>query len=149
MARQLRPRPLRFARTTDLFRRERNPGVTGPVEWVSGVHHDECWKGYASVFYDMGGLDTGATVHYVGQYDDANNPYADATLPFGTNDFTNPNDITSPVPGIGVARKIREWTTLDLIVSYNVNSLDATIGGDVYKDVSIYRARFLDVKLAY
>jgi iron complex outermembrane receptor protein len=44
---------------------------------------------YASLFYDLGGLDTGAIVHYVGQYWD--------------------NDIS---------RKIREWTTLDLVVNY-------------------------------
>lgn len=44
---------------------------------------------YASLFYDLGGLDTGLVVHYVGQYWDAFNP-----------------------------RKIREWTTLDLVVNY-------------------------------
>jgi iron complex outermembrane receptor protein len=47
---------------------------------------------YASVFYDLGGLDAGATVHYIGQYWDA--------------DFV---------------RKVREWTTLDLIVNYTFN----------------------------
>jgi outer membrane receptor protein involved in Fe transport len=41
------------------------------------------------VFYDLGGLDAGATVHYIGQY----------------------NDNISE-------RKIREWTTLDLVVNY-------------------------------
>jgi iron complex outermembrane recepter protein len=44
---------------------------------------------YASLFYDLGGLDTGLVVHYVGQYWD--------------------ND---------KSRKIREWTTLDLVVNY-------------------------------
>ena len=44
---------------------------------------------YASVFYDLGGLDTGAIVHYVGQYWDQDK-----------------------------SRKIREWTTLDLVVNY-------------------------------
>ena len=50
---------------------------------------------YASLFYDLGGLDTGVIVHYVGQYSN-----------------------------IGIAsafareRKIREWTTLDLVVNY-------------------------------
>ncbi len=48
---------------------------------------------YASVFYDLGGLDAGATVHYIGQYWD----------------------------GRGLTRKIREWTTLDLIVNYTFN----------------------------
>ncbi len=42
---------------------------------------------YASLFYDIGGLDAGATVHYVGQ---------------GSEEF----------------RKVREWTTVDAIVSY-------------------------------
>ncbi|MGI8956950.1 MAG: TonB-dependent receptor plug domain-containing protein [Chthoniobacterales bacterium] len=44
---------------------------------------------YASLFYDLGGLDAGATVHYIGQYWDTDR-----------------------------SRKIREWTTLDLIVNY-------------------------------
>ncbi|PYJ94319.1 MAG: hypothetical protein DME62_05165 [Verrucomicrobia bacterium] len=44
---------------------------------------------YTSLFYDFGGLDTGLIVHYVGQYWD--------------------ND---------KSRKIREWTTLDLVVNY-------------------------------
>ncbi len=39
-------------------------------------------------------------------------------------------------------------TAADLVVSYNVNSLDSTIGGDLYKDVSIYRPRFIDIKLS-
>jgi len=47
---------------------------------------------YTSVFYDLGGLDAGATVHYIGQY----------------------NDNIS-------GRKVREWTTLDLIVNYTFN----------------------------
>jgi hypothetical protein len=38
-------------------------------------------------------------------------------------------------------------TSRQLVISYNVNSLDTTIGGDVYKDVSIYRPRFIDVRL--
>lgn len=36
-----------------------------------------------------------------------------------------------------------------LVISYNVNSLDSTIGGDLYRDVSIYRPRFIDVTLRY
>jgi hypothetical protein len=40
-------------------------------------------------------------------------------------------------------------TSGKVVISYNVNSLDATVGGDVYKDVSIYRARFIDVNLSY
>jgi iron complex outermembrane receptor protein len=48
---------------------------------------------YTSVFYDLGGLDAGATVHFIGQVSDLSDP----------------------------ARKIREWTTLDLIVNYTFN----------------------------
>jgi hypothetical protein len=47
---------------------------------------------YASMFYDLGGLDAGATVHFIGQMSDLSDP----------------------------ARKIREWTTLDLIVKLHV-----------------------------
>jgi len=60
---------------------------------------------YASVFYDgpagswLGGLDAGLIVHYIGQYWD---------LGAFTLDRTS-------------ARKIREWTTLDLIVNYTFN----------------------------
>src|SRR5206468_269484 len=50
---------------------------------------------YASLFYDLGGLDVGATVHFVGQYYD--------------------------LELAGFNRKIREWTTLDLIVNYTFN----------------------------
>ena len=53
---------------------------------------------YASIFYDLGGLDAGATVHYVGQQSD---------LPGTRTD--------------GGDRKIREYTTLDLIVNYTFN----------------------------
>src|SRR4029077_17316858 len=48
---------------------------------------------YTSVFYDLGGLDAGATVHFIGQMSDNSDP----------------------------ARKVREWTTLDLIVNYTFN----------------------------
>jgi hypothetical protein len=50
---------------------------------------------YASVYYDLGGLDTGVAVHYIGQGSDD---------PFSTFD--------------GRPRKIREWTTVDAIISY-------------------------------
>jgi len=55
-------------------------------------------RAYISAFYDgpadtwLAGFDTGATVHYTGQYQDA-----------------------------GRTRKVREWTTLDLIASYTFN----------------------------
>jgi iron complex outermembrane receptor protein len=47
---------------------------------------------YTSVFYDLGGLDAGLIVHYIGQYWDTD-----------------------------LSRKVREWTTLDLIVNYTFN----------------------------
>ena len=59
---------------------------------------------YASLFYDgpasswVGGIDTGFTVHYIGQYWDSH---------FFTADL---ND-----------RKVREWTTLDFVLNYSFN----------------------------
>jgi outer membrane receptor protein involved in Fe transport len=58
---------------------------------------------YASLFYDgpagswLGGIDAGLTVHYVGQY-------------------SQQSAIGAQEP-----RKIREWTTLDLILNYTFN----------------------------
>lgn len=52
---------------------------------------------YTSLFYDLGGLDAGVIVHYIGQGDD---------VIFQKNQ---------------VIRKIREWTTFDAIVSYTFN----------------------------
>jgi outer membrane receptor protein involved in Fe transport len=50
---------------------------------------------YASLFYDLAGLDAGATVHYVGQMYDLSGP------------------------GLALSnRKIREYTTLDLLINY-------------------------------
>jgi len=62
---------------------------------------------YASVFYDLGGLDTGLIVHYIGQYSDA---------VFTVN---------------GKPRKIREWTTLDFILNYTFNSPAAVAQNEV------------------
>ena len=47
------------------------------------------------MFYDLGGLDAGATVHFIGQISDNSDP----------------------------ARKILEWTTLDLVVNYTFRLL--------------------------
>jgi len=71
-------------------------------------------RAFASAFWDgpagtwLAGFDIGATVHYTGQYQDDN------------------IDLTAPAPrpfgrGPNGARKIREWTTLDLIASYTFN----------------------------
>jgi iron complex outermembrane receptor protein len=65
-------------------------------------------RAFASAFWDgpadtwFAGFDIGATVHYTGQYQDNN------------------ADLATSAGGPG-ARKIREWTTLDLIVSYTFN----------------------------
>jgi hypothetical protein len=62
-------------------------------------------RAFASAFWDgpahtwLAGFDIGATVHYTGQYQDDN------------------IDLATSAGGPGV-RKIREWTTLDLIASY-------------------------------
>ncbi len=70
-----------------------------------------------SLFYDgppdtwMQGLDVGAVVHYTGQYEDDN------LSPTG---FSKPQTPRSgPLPWR--ARKVREWTTVDLIASYTFN----------------------------
>ena len=34
-----------------------------------------------------------------------------------------------------------------LVVSYNVNSIDNALDGDIFRDVIIYRPRFVGVKL--
>ncbi len=81
-------------------------GLSG--EFVSGfsftgsLPHN---RAFVSAFYDgpantwLAGFDTGATVHYTGQYQDDNINLGPA----------------------GKARKVREWTTLDLIASYTFN----------------------------
>jgi iron complex outermembrane recepter protein len=73
-------------------------------------------RAYASAFYDgpadtwFAGFDVGAAVHYTGQYEDDNielaggKPQTPRSGPFPQG-----------------ARKVREWTTLDLIGSYTFN----------------------------
>jgi iron complex outermembrane receptor protein len=67
-------------------------------------------RAFASAFWDgpahtwLAGFDIGATVHYTGQYQD-DNIVLESPKEFGGQ---GPNG----------ARKIREWTTLDLIASY-------------------------------
>jgi iron complex outermembrane receptor protein len=56
---------------------------------------------FTNLFYDLGGLDAGATVHFVGQYYD--------------------KDLNTPSIALERTRKIREWTTLDLVVNYTFN----------------------------
>jgi iron complex outermembrane receptor protein len=88
--------------------------LTGSLPWS---------RANLSLFYDgpadtwMQGLDIGAVVHYTGQYEDDNlsltqNPF--------TGEFSKPQ---TPRSGFRSwrARKVREWTTLDLIASYTFN----------------------------
>ena len=73
----------------------------GGFQGVAGGGNYTHNRWYASLFYDgasgtwMQGIDIGAAVHYIGQYWD-------------NRDFTT----------VGRDRKVREWTTLDLILSY-------------------------------
>ena len=79
-------------------------------------------RAYASLFYDgpvdtwLAGFDAGATVHYTGQYED-NNVYLTGNPLTGETKPQTPR--SGPLPWR--ARKIREWTTLDLIASYTFN----------------------------
>ena len=74
-------------------------------------------RAYASLFYDgpadtwLAGFDIGATVHYTGQYEDLNQSLTGSSKP------QEPRSGSTPWR----ARKIREWTTLDLIASYTFN----------------------------
>ncbi len=65
----------------------------------------------------MQGLDIGSVVHYTGQYEDDNRSLTQN--PF-TEEFSKPQ---TPRSGFRSwrARKVREWTTLDLIASYTFN----------------------------
>jgi hypothetical protein len=78
-------------------------GFQGPNGGGNFTHN----RWYGSMFYDgpegswLAGLDTGATVHYTGQYWDTR----------GFEAAPNAND----------NRKIREWITLDLLVQYTFN----------------------------
>ena len=72
------------------------------------------WRAYSSVYWDgpkgtwMEGIDTGVVVHYVGQYNDTEG----GIKPF-------------------IDRKIREWTTFDLLLSYTFNLPPPAPAGEV------------------
>ena len=97
-------------------------GFQGPSGGGNFTHN----RWYASLFYDgppgswLQGIDAGAVVHYTGQYwDNADFTFFDnrARPP-----FTGPCDPGNGIPCIGSSdRKVREWTTLDLIVNYTFN----------------------------
>jgi len=78
----------------------------GGFQGASGGGNYTHNRWYASLFYDgpngswLQGIDAGAVVHYIGQYWDNVN---------GANAF------------LRFDRKVREWTTLDLILNYTFN----------------------------
>ncbi len=82
--------------------------LTGSLPWN---------RANLSLFYDgpadtwMQGLDIGAVVHYTGQYEDDNVGLTGSPKP------------QMPRTGLypWIARKVREWITLDLIASYTFN----------------------------
>jgi iron complex outermembrane recepter protein len=80
-------------------------------------------RAYASLFYDgpadtwLAGFDTGATVHYTGQYEDANAGLTGSSKP----QLPITGGPNTPSIRPWAARKIREWVTLDLIASYTFN----------------------------
>jgi iron complex outermembrane receptor protein len=88
--------------------------LTGSLPWS---------RANFSLFYDgpadtwLAGVDAGVVVHYTGQYEDDN--LSLTPDPF-TGEFSKPQ---TPRSGFRSwrARKVREWTTLDLIASYTFN----------------------------
>ena len=109
---QIEPNTKRFGIAGEVI----PPGftLTGSLPWS---------RANLSLFYDgptdtwMQGLDIGSVVHYTGQYEDDNRSLTQN--PF-TDEFSKPQ---TPRSGFRSwrARKVREWTTLDLIASYTFN----------------------------
>jgi outer membrane receptor protein involved in Fe transport len=94
--------------------------VTG-ASFTGSLPHN---RAYVSAFYDgpagtwLAGFDTGATVHYTGQYEDLNQVLT--SDPTGSSEPAKPQMPRSgPLPWR--ARKVSAWTTLDLIASYTFN----------------------------
>src|SRR6059058_4776931 len=87
-------------------------GFVNGFSFTGSLPHN---RAFVSAFYDgpagtwLAGLDFGATVHYTGQYQDDNIDL----IAFGLK-----------------PRKVREWTTLDLIASYNF-SLPSPVAAQV------------------
>src|SRR5437764_2993214 len=75
---------------------------------------------YASLFYDgpsgswMQGIDTGAVVHYIGQYWDNNAFTVVNGTAVGLSNGQTGNGPGIFTPGQPLDRKVREWITLDL-----------------------------------
>jgi iron complex outermembrane recepter protein len=89
-------------------------GFVSSASFSGSLPHN---RAYASLFYDgpadtwLAGFDAGATVHYTGQYEDLNIFLTQSSKP------QEPRSGLKPWR----ARKVREWTTLDLIASYTFN----------------------------
>ena len=105
----------------------------GGFQGVSGLSSFPRDKGYISLFYDgpsgtwAQGIDAGAVVHYVSQYWDFETA---TTLGVDGCENTTCDGRKGPHPGVAnlvvnqgqtTDRKIREWTTLDLIINYTFN----------------------------
>jgi outer membrane receptor protein involved in Fe transport len=77
-----------------------------------------------SLYYDgpaetwLQGFDIGAVVHWVGQYEDGNVSLT-GSLKLNMPRTGGPGDNAAPFPQR--ARKVADWTTLDLIASYTFN----------------------------
>jgi len=92
--------------------------LTGSLPWS---------RANFSLFYDgpvdtwLQGLDVGTVVHYTGQYEDDNATFTASVPPFLPPKPQTPR--TVPITGEQSkrARKVREWTTLDLILNYTFN----------------------------
>jgi iron complex outermembrane receptor protein len=93
-------------------------GFLGTTSGGSLTHN----RWYASLFYDKDGLwggqlDTGATVHYIGQYWDGK-----ASTAFILEPVDRPANKGGPgLPQGFNDRKVREWITLDYILNYTFN----------------------------
>src|SRR6266542_3493688 len=87
-----------------------------------------------SIFYDgpavtwLGGLDVGAVVHWIGQYEDDNQsivgskPETPRTIPAGGSAFVvRTGETFGPGEESPFARKVSMWTTFDLILNYTFN----------------------------
>jgi outer membrane receptor protein involved in Fe transport len=90
-------------------------GFLGQLAGGSFTHN----RWYASLYYDgpagsvVAGLDTGFTVHYIGQYWDIKHFTTQKTVLDENGDFKFNSGFTD--------RKIREWITLDWIMNYTFN----------------------------
>jgi iron complex outermembrane recepter protein len=109
--RQLRPTPISDIREVS---GKFGGGFQGPNGGGSFTHN----RWYSSLFYDgapgtwLGGLDIGATVHFVGQYWDTKG-FGPGNIALGNVPLANEHPLHN--------RKVREWITLDLIMNYTFN----------------------------